>query len=529
MKNRKLPIILNRIFSCVTLVFFGILFIYILFFGYENETNKQTFSCTGGQHLIVLVTGLALLLVFGIVFILLYPREPHGRLKRNKYELTDRNINSIIFTVCGFMFIIQLLWGYFLQTNPITDLGVVNKYAVDFAETGSFDLIQKDYAEGVVYLARYPNNNMLLLLLSFIYRLNYLAAGTVNMFLPIIVNALAINISVILTAFTAKKIFSNRTALYVIILCTLFLPYYTYTAFYYTDSLSMPLIMATLYLFVCGDKAEPGRKKYLLMLLSGALAFLAFKMKGNAILVAAAAVVYLALKYSVKRTACLALSLIAGFSCVGGVYTAAFNKANIITREQFEESSFPCTHWVMMGLKGLGNYSLADSKYTRSFPGKRQKQQANIEEILKRCNQMGADGMVKHTLKKAKWIWQDGTYYISRHLEKPVSENKLHSYVLIRGENHFVFFAYSCGFQLFLIFMICISALKGIIKPDIELTVFLRGIALAVLLFSIVWEARSRYLYNITPIFILLSADGMKLLSRRIIRHNSISYLAAGE
>ena len=162
-----------------------------------------------------------------------------------------------------------------------------------------------------------------------------------------------------------------------------------------------------------------------------------------------------------------------------------------------------------MGLNGVGRYNRADSRYTMSFKNKDEKQKANIREIENRIEEYGTVGLISHTAKKAVWIWEDGTYFISHHIEKPVERNGIHSFVLTEGDNHYIFNIYSCGFQLFLIFMMILSAFKGCIKPKVDKTILLKGLLFSILIFLLIWEARSRYLYNFTPVFILLAVDGL--------------------
>ena len=97
-----------------------------------------------------------------------------------------------------------------------------------------------------------------------------------------------------------------------------------------------------------------------------------------------------------------------------------------------------------------------------------------------------------------------------------MNKNVLHSIVLEDGKYYWLFDIYGCGFQLFLMLMILISLAKGIKKPKIDNTVFLKGIVFAAMLFFLIWEARVKYLFNFTPIFIILSVEGLETLTNAI-------------
>ncbi|MGN1130196.1 MAG: glycosyltransferase family 39 protein [Ruminococcus sp.] len=506
---------LCRVFSIILFVSMSCTFICLLIFGYRSpEVSSVTLK-------------ICVILFFGVLtatVIWLYYLFNNSNTKLRKAILTSKQTNTIIFVAVGILFLIQLFIGYKLRANTVTDLARIEKYALYFAENGNFNLIQDDYSIGKVYLVKYPNNVALTVLLATLYKISYSVFGCVPKMVPIALNCLAINLSVLFTTFTAKKLFGNKQALIALALCMLFAPYYTYTPYYYTDSLSLPFLIGSVYLFVSAIKAENKYKKYAMLVLFGGVVFLGFKMKATVVFVLVCGLIYALLRFNVKRFLAISLAVIVGFSSVGIVYTESVNSLNLCTKEQSYESEYPVTHWIMMGLKGVGRYNRNDSKFTMSFKNKDEKQKANIEEIKKRVKEYGITGFVKHSAKKAVWIWEDGTYFISHHIEKPIEKNILHSFVLTEGEYHDVFYIYSCGFQLFLIFMMMLSAFKGCIKPKVDKTIFLKGLLFSIFIFLLIWEARSRYLYNFTPVFILLATDGLKTSGCYVKRLLKIGY-----
>lgn len=507
MKENKLSEILNRIFHILFLFCFGTVFLSIIFTGYEDE--KHGYSTN--ERLLIIFAAFVLLIIFSAVYILIQKYNNRPNLQSTP-KFTDKQAVIFFFCAVGVLFLLQLISGYLLQMKPVTDMRYIERYAGSFAATGNYDLIQKDCAKGSVYLIRYPNNFALVFLLSAIYRICYLIFGYVPSLVPVILNALAINITVLLTVFTARKLFGNRKALFVLALCFLFAPFYTYVPYYYTDSLSAPFCIGAIYIFICAVKSDNKYKKYIMLAVCGTVIFIGYKLKGSILILLAAALIYTVLKFSIKQTLCIALALIAGFGCVSAAFTAGFNRSGIVTKEQSDRYEYPYTHWVMMGLKGLGHYNLKDSNYTSSFETKKEKQEANIQEIKSRIKDFGPDGLYDHLINKAVWTWEDGTYYISHHISDPKRENALHSFVLSDGENYLSFFVYSNGFQLLLLFLILLSVIRGCIKPKIDIMTLFKGIIFAVLIFLLIWETRSRYLYNFTPLFIVVAADGLDFL-----------------
>ncbi|MEE0957597.1 MAG: hypothetical protein UH734_05875 [Ruminococcus sp.] len=513
MKNNKVAKVLNIIFSFLfTVVFIRLLYM-ILAIGYQNNTERNTYNCTFEEYIQIIVTGIVLTFIFAAVYYALQTCRMHKI--RRKITDSKRQTRIIIFAAVGVMLALQLTAAYFLATEPVTDLKIINRYAQSFAHTGNFDMIQKDAANNFIYMIRYPNNLALMFLLSFVYRVDFLITGYVSNYIAVILNTLAINSSVLMTALLAQKLFGNKKALMTLMLCMLFVPFYTYTPYYYTDSMSMPFFVGGMYLFFSAVRSDTKYKKYVLMLICGVVLLLGFKMKGSVAILAAVGVVYMLLKLNFKRFACLTLALAIGFGGAYAVYTAAYRASNIITKEQEYKYEFPPTHWIMMGLKGYGCYTIVDAEYTGRRDGKDAKVEANMEIINSRIEQRnnrtnGVDDMLTHLDQKSVWTWEDGAYFISHHIDQPRNgRNFLHELVLNDGENHMVLYAYCCGFQLFLILMMALSAFRCIIKPSVNEYVLMRGVVMAIFVFLLIWETRSRYLYNFTPAFLMLAVDGL--------------------
>lgn len=328
-------------------------------------------------------------------------------------------------------------------------------------------------------------------------------------FEPVVVNILAINISIMLTAFTAKRLFGNKKALFVLAFCALFLPYLTYLPYYYSDSMSMPFLIGAVYLIVSALQVDNRKSMYAKLCVAGALIFLGYKVKGSLIILFAVGLLLLFLKFKFKKAICLILVFTAGFGVIGFAYNTAVDAVNPITKQQYEKYEYPVTHWLMMGLKGLGKYDEHDDYYTRSFPSKKEKQDANIKVIKERIKDYKFSGLYEHMIEKAVWTWQDGTYYISYHNRKPKNDNILMDFLHIDGKYNKAFQNYSSALQLFILLMICISALKTLIKPKVDEMLLIKGVVFAAFLFFLLWETRSRYLFDMTPLFILLTVDGM--------------------
>lgn len=507
MNSNKAAKILTRIFGAVFSVCFVLLFINILLIGFDGKVDRR-FDQNSKMFILLIFVFLAVI-ICGLYYYYTSRSSVRSIKRKQKFELNDKNTKIIIFIGCGILLVAEFIFAVLTDFEPVADLHNIKRYAVYFSTHGNFNLIEQDYAHNYQYLIRYPNNMALLLIVSIVGRICYLFTGHYCDFAPVVVNIFAINISIMLTAFTAKKLFGNRKSVFVFAFCALFLPYLTYLPYYYSDSLSMPFLIGAVHLIVSALKGGGRKSMYAKLCVAGALIFLGYKVKGSLIIAFAVGLVLLFLKFRFKKAICLILVFTAGFGSVGVAYTAAVKAVNPITKEQYEEFEYPVTHWMMMGLKGLGKYDEKDDYYTRSFPSKEEKKDANINVIKERIKDYKAEGLYEHLANKSVWTWQDGTYYISYHNRKPKNDNILMDFLLIDGKYNKIFQNYSSALQLFILLMICLSAMKSMLKPKIDELLLIKGIVFAAFLFFLLWETRSRYLFDMTPLFILLMVDGM--------------------
>lgn len=472
--------------------------IFLLAFGW---IVLNVFFMIGAQNTFCILAGVALAAVAVITYKLLEKRTKKRHIK---------NYDKVFWIMFAVMFLLQLVMGYLLMYEPGSDLKGVHSFAKSVATTGSFANIYDLYPSAQGYMARYPNNNGIFLLLTGYYRILYLIFGKVPLSASIFLNVVALSTSVFFTYQTAKKIFSATGAFLTFLLCFFFLPFYTYTPFFYTDSLSMPFVIIPLFLFVSALKTTGTNRRYLYLILFAALVFIGYSLKGSVAIILIGVAVFLFLSVPVKR----ALACISTVGAVFLVCMLAFNSLvttlNYATPEELNERQYPITHWIMMGLKGNGGYNRADSDFTDKSGTYDEKKAANIEEIKKRLKDYGPEGLFNHLTEKGTWTWSDGTYYIGNHIwNKPHRPNILHQFILRNGKYNDSFVFVSNMFHLMMLLMICLSALASIIRPRMNFSVLFKGLIFGVFVFFLFWEARSRYLLNFAPVYLLVAADGI--------------------
>ncbi|MEE1055952.1 MAG: glycosyltransferase family 39 protein [Acutalibacteraceae bacterium] len=445
-----------------------------------------------------------------------------GRLYKSDKEITEKQVNVFFMIMIAVMFIVQLIFGYFLKSTPVTDWGTIDTIAKNFAENGNFENMYEGLPKGRhQYMARYPNNNGILILLSLYYRVIYLILGWVPIYAAIVLNTIFITTSVVFTFLIAKKIFKPKGALITAIACFIFLPYYTYTAYYYSDSLSIPFTTISVYLVILGAKSEKEKwgKKILYLLLAGLSTAIGYTLKGSLLVILVGAVVYFVLCNKPKKALISCVGIIVATAVFISGINSFVNSFNFTNEEELYEQQYPINHWIMMGLKDEGDFNQDDATFTRNAGNYNQKKAAANKQIDKRLEEMGLIGLAEHLYEKIIFTWDDGTYWISNHINSKdekgneiENRNILFEFVLKDGKYHNVFYLYSNSLHMCILMLIVVSGFLSAKKKKITKMTLIHGIIFGVTLFFMMWETRSRYLFNFTPLFILTAVNGFIFL-----------------
>lgn len=190
------------------------------------------------------------------------------------------------------------------------------------------------------------------------------------------------------------------------------------------------------------------------------------------------------------------------------------------------------THYLMLGAnyQSIGIYSAQDVDFSRNYPKKKERKKAEMQETLRRYRALEAKGTLILWGRKNLLNFSDGTFYWGRegNFFKEVPERsgavaKLTRSLFHRregsGSNYVGWSVCATSLWFGIVVLSLFAALprrRGAInistdKQFNKSTSIIEAVMLAVLmliLFHTLCEARARYLFCFTPLFVLIAVEG---------------------
>ena len=180
-------------------------------------------------------------------------------------------------------------------------------------------------------------------------------------------------------------------------------------------------------------------------------------------------------------------------------------------------------YYFMLGLSTDGDkygaYNSHDEGLILNVPGRAAKNEKVIAEAARRLESMGLGGYLNFLWRKAAFTWQDGTFYYGKEgrfvevylLSDPISV-AMQTLTHPNAEGSALYRAYGDGLWLAVLLLMALSSLKKNQPPLLHAS---RLTLLGLILFLLLFEARSRYILNHLPLFALMGAAGLDLLCEK--------------
>lgn len=160
------------------------------------------------------------------------------------------------------------------DTNKFTwDMSAVEIIASDYSVSG------KSVYDG--YLLRFPNNAMITFIYTLIFKITTGIGISDTITTITVVNSLIVLASIMLMYCVTKKVTDEKKALMLLFIAMFTTPLYLYTAVYYSDTLSMLLVLLIIHLYLIMKDLKEPKLRVLLHIHLAVLIFIAMRGKSN--------------------------------------------------------------------------------------------------------------------------------------------------------------------------------------------------------------------------------------------------------
>ena len=422
--------------------------------------------------------------------------------------------NGVIFLIIYFIVvsIIQYIVLKKLSVTPGWDFGVVFSNAEFYALNGGKSV---PYPE---YLQLFPNNIMLFVLYVIFIKFGFIF-NIKPLFSVYILNVLFIDLSLLILYLTIKKMKDRKSAVFGLILSFSFLPLFLYTPIIYSDTLSLFIPILFVYLYLNIDKEKVLTKKNIILFaLVGILLFFGKEIKITSLIIFIAIIIdYLTKNFKIKKFILVIISFTIFFVCELSFKVFIVN-SNAFQFKVNDSKSIPISHWIMMGVEDIdkdnsgrnsyGGYNASDYNETTKYSTNEEKVKYNINEFSSRVKKMGFIGYSNYLVHKAVNTWTDGYYFsnVALSINPRHKNSKLYRLLLENESTTKMFRALTQGVQYALIIIIISGCIFKIKKKDNE-QYYIQLTIVGLVIFFLLWENRSRYIFNYIPIFILIIVE----------------------
>lgn len=316
-------------------------------------------------------------------------------------------------------------------------------------------------------------------------------------------NCALVVISVLLFVMTLCRLLGNiyisKFISYFFIFATSIL---LYSAVIYTDTASMAAIAGMLYLtsYIYTKKKE-NMWAYPVL---GFLALLGFLLKASAVIYLFAFIIVLWLSDKAFKSKMISTLLILTMFIAGELIWTPF-----LSKYTKSDKEIPKSHWVMMGLSGYGGFNKEDYALTEKvLQDNKDANKECIKEIINRLENYSPLGYLNFLSKKISYTWGDGTYLISEKLARsPRNANSIISDIFRGGGKYNKTYEWIADtLHLTMLFSLLIGAFATR-KDRSSIILIYKLTVIGVFIFFLLWETRSRYLLNYTPVIYALSGN----------------------
>lgn len=511
--------LMNKIVKYMSIIMFAVIFIFLLVidtrveYNYKNEIKPDNYKC-------LLVIFLFIFLVIIIVNVI----KKFSKNKMNKIEKAVELVNKKSTLIIAILFILLFIAQIIILQNIYFETGwdlehifkAINKYF----ETGAFE--DKTYFGKYSYFSVYPNNLFLVTIFAVIGRIvvHFQYHGVYKIL--VLLGIILVDLAGIVMVKTIEN-FTNIKSLKILgtLIFIAFIGLSPWFLVPYSDTYSILFPISVLYCYTKKDK------KWYHYLMIGLCSYIGYLIKPTSIIVLIAIVLIECYKTIFKIKDKTKMKFVAknGATIVLGIAIALILKMgviNIINYESEKEYTISLYHYLMMGInqESTGSFSHEDIINSLSIRSYDERVEYNKKTFVERLKSLSFKDFCKFYTKKTLVNYNDGTlawgregdFYSTVNDKENKLANLLKDFYYNDGSLYYVF---SDIMQVIWIGILLFVMLGAILKEfDYNTTVaYLALIGLTI--FTLLFEARARYLYLYAPYYIILAVIGIETIYKK--------------
>ena len=392
----------------------------------------------------------------------------------------ETTISKVTWSGIAAVFAVQLVIALQMQVTPRVDLSHIYDQCVTM-----IDELHTSKISDIRYFSFYPNNIPLCILIYWVFRLgkmlglDYRAAG--GMFNVLMLLAANCSAWVIL-----RKLTSVRTAAWVMFLILTNPVLYAYASYYYTDTISLGLMMSGLCLMVLGWDRKHKGVRLLLIFFGGFVMAAAVKIRVTSSFILIAVFVAMIWKRQWRGILAFFIPLCIGVAAFGMLWSGIYRyHVNFDTRN----TSVTAEHFLMMASTGNGTYRNEDVSFTYSFPTHEEKRENNLRVWKERLRENGPVGNFRLAARKEALVWAAGTRGYLQYTSRVVKETPIFQMIAGKWSSAFQNFMQAYNIVIFLLMGIGIAMDRGDDRWQLVLDIYFLG----AIVFYVFWEAHARH------------------------------------
>ncbi|MBQ9474338.1 MAG: hypothetical protein IJU81_08035 [Bacteroidales bacterium] len=436
-----------------------------------------------------------------------------------------------LLVVSGVLTIVQILLVYSYYVHSDWDVQQVTGVAKAMAEGGTVE----DYRG---YFQWTPNNLFLSRIVAAVFFLTGpLWGAKVTLFPLLALQCIGAGVTALMLTQTAMHIWRKKVyAIITYVLYTALVWMSPWWSIPYSDIWGLMVAVTILWLAT----TLPFRRHWLKIFIVAAATAVGYYIRPQVVFVALAMLFVLILKAFCERRFPTSMHKKAGIAVAGIAAGVIMVHVAMIGCPLHLHTSkgFGPTHYLMMGAnyQSIGIYSAQDVDFSRSYPKKKERARAEMRETVKRYSDLGVSGTLLLWGRKNLLNFSDGTFYWGREgiFYKEVPER---SGVLAKVTRNIFYNRDGYGRYYVAWSVVVTSLFLGIIVFALFAALPLKRerlgmddsslfvvetvmVALLMLIaFHTLCEARSRYLFSFTPLFVIVAVEGIRRINLSFQAH----------